>query len=107
METVFETITRLIKEKKDNHVAPVSLTFNEIRKARDKLLREELNNLYKIHSQLTKSIIMEELNEWSEWANKRQQKVFERSEVDTMFLKLADRQQYRDTSAGHCRIGKW
>ena len=46
METVFETITRLIKEKKDNHVAPVSLTFNEIRKARDKLLREELNNLY-------------------------------------------------------------
>ena len=46
METVFETITRLIKEKKDNHVAPVSLTFNEIKKARDKLLREELNNLY-------------------------------------------------------------
>ena len=46
METVFETITRLIKEKKDNHVAPVSLTFNEIRKAREKLLREELNNLY-------------------------------------------------------------
>lgn len=46
METVFETITRLIQEKKDNHVAPVSLTFNEIRKARDKLLREELNSLY-------------------------------------------------------------
>lgn len=46
METVFETITRLIKEKKDNHVAPVSLTFNEIRKARDKLLKDELNNLY-------------------------------------------------------------
>ena len=46
METVFETITRLIQEKKYNHVAPVSLTFNEIRKARDKLLREELNSLY-------------------------------------------------------------
>ena len=46
MGTVFETITRLIQEKKDNHVEPVSLTFNEIRKARDKLLREELNNLY-------------------------------------------------------------
>ena len=39
---------------------------------------------------------MAELNEWSEWANKRQQKVFERNEVDTMFLKLAERQQYRD-----------
>ena len=39
---------------------------------------------------------MAELNEWSEWAEKRQQKVFERNEVDTMFLKLADRQQYRD-----------
>ena len=45
METVFETITRLIDEKKSNHVAPVSITFNEIRKARDKLLRDELNNL--------------------------------------------------------------
>ena len=39
---------------------------------------------------------MAELDEWSEWAKKRQQKVFERSEVDTMFLKLAERQQYRD-----------
>ena len=39
---------------------------------------------------------MAELNEWSEWANKRQQKVFERSEVDTMFLDHAERQQHRD-----------
>ena len=46
METVYETITRLIGEKKSNHIAPVSITFNEIRKARDKLLRDELNNLY-------------------------------------------------------------
>ena len=46
METVYETITRLIDEKKSNHIAPVSITFNEIRKARDKLLRDELNNLY-------------------------------------------------------------
>lgn len=45
METVYETITRLIDEKKSNHIAPVSITFNEIRKARDKLLRDELNNL--------------------------------------------------------------
>ena len=46
METVYETITRLIDEKKSNHIAPVSITFNEIRKARDELLRDELNNLY-------------------------------------------------------------
>ena len=46
METVYETITRLINEKKSNHIVPVSITFNEIRKARDKLLRNELNNLY-------------------------------------------------------------
>lgn len=45
METVYETITRLIDEKKSNHIAPVSITFNEIRKAMDKLLRDELNNL--------------------------------------------------------------
>ena len=46
METVYETITRLIDEKKSNHIAPVSITFNDIKKARDKLLRDELNNLY-------------------------------------------------------------
>ena len=46
METVYETITRLINEKKSNHVVPVSITFNDIKKARDKLLRDELNNLY-------------------------------------------------------------
>ena len=46
METVYETINRLIEEKKSNHIAPVSITFNEIRKARDKLLRDELNNLH-------------------------------------------------------------
>ena len=45
METVYETITRLIEEKKSNHIAPVSITFNDIKKARDKLLRDELNNL--------------------------------------------------------------
>lgn len=46
METVYETITRLIDEKKSNHIAPLSITINEIRKARDKLLRDELNSLY-------------------------------------------------------------
>ena len=46
MEPVFETIARLIDDKQSNHVVPVSITFNEIRKARDKLLRDELNNLY-------------------------------------------------------------
>ena len=45
METVYETITRLIDEKKSNHIAPVSITFNDIKKARDKLLRDGLNNL--------------------------------------------------------------
>ena len=46
METVFETIVRLIEEKKSKHNAPVSITVNEIRRARDKLMRDELNNLY-------------------------------------------------------------
>ena len=46
METVYETITRLIEEKKSKHIAPVSITINEIRRARDKLMRDELNNLY-------------------------------------------------------------
>ena len=46
METVYETITRLIEEKKSKHIEPVSITINEIRRARDKLMRDELNNLY-------------------------------------------------------------
>ena len=46
METVYETIARLIEEKKSKHIAPVSITINEIRRARDKLMRDELNNLY-------------------------------------------------------------
>ena len=46
MESVYETITGLIEEKKSKHIAPVSITINEIRRARDKLMRDELNNLY-------------------------------------------------------------
>ena len=35
METVYETITRLIDEKKSNHIAPVSITFNDIKGSKD------------------------------------------------------------------------
>ena len=59
METIYETITRLIDEKKSNHIAPVSITFNEIRKARDKLLRDELNNLY-LEKKITKVRLINE-----------------------------------------------
>lgn len=59
METVYETITRLINEKKSNHIAPVSITFNEIRKARGKLLRDELNNLY-LEKKITKVRLINE-----------------------------------------------
>ena len=46
METVYETIVRLIEEKKSKHIAPISIIINEIRRARDKLLRDKLNSLY-------------------------------------------------------------
>ena len=40
---------------------------------------------------------MAELNGWKEWAEDSQQEYFERREVDSMFLKLAQSQEDRET----------